>query len=60
MKRKITIKLTRAEADALINRANAGIADAHDSQEDEYLEEADVCDAVLNRIGAASAEAWPE
>lgn len=60
MKRLITIKLTRVEADALINAGNRGIADMHDSQDDDQLEAADVADAILDRIGAAASTAWPE
>ena len=51
MKRLITIKLTRAEADALIDIGNLGIADAHDSQDDETLDQADIAEAVLHRDG---------
>lgn len=60
-KRIITIKLTRQEADAIIDAGNAGIADLHDAQDDDSLETADIADAVLNKIGSACVAAgWFE
>lgn len=50
-KRIVTLKLTRKEVDALMSAANAGIADMHDSMDDEQLDEADVADKVLDRLG---------
>lgn len=61
MKRAIRLKLSRDEAESLMNRAHAGIADALDSQEDDQLREADVVDALLYRLGQAMREAgWAE
>lgn len=57
MKKVISIKLTRPEAEALMDAGNAGIADLHDAQDDESLETAEVADRALNKIGAAMAEA---
>jgi hypothetical protein len=58
-KRIIILKLTRAEADALIAAGNAGIADMHDSRDDEQLVKADLADRVLDKLGAAYRSAWP-
>lgn len=59
-KRIITLKLTRKEADVLLETGNRGVADLHDAQDDESLEMADIADAILDRLGRAAAAAWPE
>jgi hypothetical protein len=53
LKRIITLKLTRKEADALMDVGNAGIADMHDAQDDDSLKTADVADDVLTKLGQA-------
>ena len=60
MKRLIAVKFTRAEADALLNAGNRGVADLHDAQDDESLEQADLADAALRKIGQAFSDAWPD
>lgn len=60
MKRSITIKLTKDEADSLLVAGNAGIADLIDAQDDESLETANSADKVLDKIGQAYSAAWPD
>lgn len=60
-KRIIHLKLTEAEANALIDAGNSGIADMHDSQEDDQLKTADVVDVVLDRLGQLMRDAkWAD
>lgn len=54
----ITVKLTRAEVNALIDVGNRGVADLHDSGDDDHLEQADIADAVLTENGAICPESW--
>ncbi len=56
-KRIIWLRLTEKEADALMESANEGIADQHDSQDGYQLETADVTDEILNRLGQAMRDA---
>ncbi|MFL6113116.1 MAG: hypothetical protein ACJ786_17420 [Catenulispora sp.] len=58
-RRVITLKLTEVEAEALMRAGNAGIADLIDEQTDEAEEVRVVADAVMDRLGALMADAWP-
>lgn len=57
MKRVIHLKLTRAEAEALLDAGNRGVSDLHDAGDDESLAAADWADAALDKLGRAMAEA---
>jgi predicted DNA-binding transcriptional regulator YafY len=59
-RRKITLRLTEEEAEALMSATNAGIADLIDAQTEEDDAKQEIASKVLNRLGAAMAEAWPE
>lgn len=59
-KRVIVIRLTRDEAEGLLNAGNRGVADLIDAQGDEDLEAAEWAEKALNKLGVAMEEAWPE
>lgn len=57
MKRVIHLKLTRAEAEALLDAGSRGVSDLHDAGDGESLTAADWADAALDKLGQAMAEA---
>lgn len=60
MKRIITLKLTKIEAEGLMDAGNRGVADLHDSGTDDDLKSADAADLALDKLGLVMEQAWPK
>ena len=56
----ITIRLTEAEAEGLMNAGNRGIVDLQADQSDEAQDAAAAADLALSKLGRAMAMAWSD